>query len=312
MLGQAAKVLPAPAYALLHGGYLAVTTFFTLSGFVLARSYAGTPWTPANLIRYGMGRVARVYPVYLLSLAVVVPFIVESRVSGKAALVAAHGLLLQGWLGRLGVAWNTPAWSLSCEMFFYACFPAAIVFLRGAGWRKTILAAAAACAMTRVLVAVGVNDSVKPLIHLSDFVMGIAAACAFDLLRETGRPPRGAWVFGPAAAASVLLIAYPGLLPGGLDLNSALRPLNALLVVGLALGGAGAGLLSGRAAVFLGKASYAMYILHVPVFWWYARLSRSPAAGIYVAAVIAVSALVYRYFEEPANRRLRAVFAAHR
>src|SRR3954447_14109059 len=40
MLEPAALALPAPVYALLRGGYLAVTTFFVLSGFVLSRSYS--------------------------------------------------------------------------------------------------------------------------------------------------------------------------------------------------------------------------------------------------------------------------------
>jgi peptidoglycan/LPS O-acetylase OafA/YrhL len=57
--------------------------------------------------------------------------------------------------------------------------------------------------------------------------------------------------------------------------------------------------------VYLGKSSYAMYIVHVPVMWWYLRESKVFSPGLYVAAVIAVSAIVYGAFEEPANRWLR-------
>src|SRR5208283_2725399 len=100
-LEAAALRLPYPIYALIRGGYLAVTTFFALSGFVLARSYSATLWNRGSLLRYGMGRVARVYPVYILSLAIVAPFIAADHARGKAQLVAAHGLLIQGWLGPL-------------------------------------------------------------------------------------------------------------------------------------------------------------------------------------------------------------------
>jgi peptidoglycan/LPS O-acetylase OafA/YrhL len=58
--------------------------------------------------------------------------------------------------------------------------------------------------------------------------------------------------------------------------------------------------------VYLGKASYAMYILHVPMLWWYLRLTRAGSASVYLSTVIGVSALVYRYVEEPANRWLRS------
>jgi len=309
MLEASALALPHALFAIIRGGYLAVTTFFVLSGFVLARSYASTSWTGRSLLRYGIGRFARVYPVYVLSLAVVTPFILADRTPGKAPLVAAHGLLVQGWLGHLPVNWNTPAWSLSCEIFFYLSFPLAAAFMQGASWRKTAAVAAGACCLTRALWAVGVPDEIKPLIHLSDFLMGIAASSAYDLLQRGRMRPAGAWLYVPGVAAGAALIAWPKLLPHAIDLNSALRPLNAVLLIGFALGGGvAARALSTRVAVYLGKSSYAMYILHVPLLWWYLRFSRGFSATVYIAAVIVISAGVYRFIEEPANRYLRSRF----
>ena len=308
MLDAAARALPQPVYSLIRGGYLAVTTFFVLSGFVLARSYAGTKWNGRSLLRYGIGRIARVYPVYALSLLMVAPFILADPAPHKAPLVAAHGLLIQGWLGHLPVSWNTPAWSLSCEMFFYLLFPLPAVWMGDAGWRKVLAVAAAACCLTHVMWGMGISDSVKPLIHIADFLMGIAASRAYDLLLKSPRRPAGAWLYGSGLAIGAALIAYPGVLPGPVDLNSALRPLNGLLLVGFALGGgAGARVLSTRAAVFLGKSSYAMYILHVPLLWWYCRWTRQFSGPVYMGAVIAASGLVYHFIEEPANRYLRGL-----
>ena len=59
--------------------------------------------------------------------------------------------------------------------------------------------------------------------------------------------------------------------------------------------------------VYLGKSSYAMYILHVPILWWCLRRSMEFSPLLYIAIVITVSALVYGLFEEPANRKLRSV-----
>jgi peptidoglycan/LPS O-acetylase OafA/YrhL len=308
ILDARAHSLLQPIYALIRGGYLAVTTFFVLSGFVLARSYSGTIWNRSGVMRYGVGRVARVYPVYALSLLVVAPFILADRTPHKPPLIAAHGLLVQGWLGHLPVNWNTPAWSLSCEMFFYLLFPAAALMLRRAGWRRTLAVAGAACCLTRAMWAAGIPDEIKPLIHLSDFLMGIATARAYDLLRARPRRPAGPWFYIPAAVIGAVLIADPQLLPGAIDLNSALRPLNALLIVGFGLGGGlAARLLGSRLAVYLGKSSYAMYILHVPLLWWYSRWAGRPSGALYIAGVIAVSALVYGFIEEPANRFLRGL-----
>ena len=314
MLGAAALRLPAGIHDFIRGGYLAVTTFFVLSGFVLSRNYASTRWNGKNLLRYGVGRFARVYPVYVLSLAIVAPFILWDHTPGKASLLAAYGLLLQGW-SQLPVGWNTPAWTLSCETFFYLLFPLAVAFLHGKGWLKTLALASGACCLTRVLWAVGVPDEIKPLIHFSDFLMGIAASSAYDLLQRSRRRPHGAWLYLPGAALGAVLIAYPQLLPPHVDLNSALRPLNALLLTGFALGGGPAArALSSRLTVYLGKSSYAMYILHVPVLWWLPRW-RLPFSGefsavAYLTAVVAVSACVYYFLEEPANRYLRSRFEA--
>lgn len=166
-----------------------------------------------------MGRIARVYPVYALSLFVVAPFILEDRTSSKAPLVAAHGLLLQGWIAHLPVSWNTPAWSLSCEMFFYLAFPLATACIQRATWFNTLALAAFARCLTRLMWRLGVPDEIKPLIQLADFLMGIAAACFYGLLKRAGRltsadtgrevSPRGAWFYLPGFALGAALIAFP-------------------------------------------------------------------------------------------------------
>ncbi|HXK04097.1 MAG TPA: acyltransferase [Verrucomicrobiae bacterium] len=291
-------VLPAPVFALIRGGYQAVTTFFVLSGFVLTRSYWNASWTRAALAKYYRGRIARVYPVYLLSLMAVAPFILADATPGTSGYLAAHLTLTQAWLGPIPVNWNTPAWSLSCEMFFYAVFPVLGAFLvRRLSWRMTLGAAAVACVLTRVMWAAGISDGIKPLVHLSDFLMGIAAACAFELVQGK---VRAWWLYVPGFLGVAAAIAWEHWLP--VDLNSVLRPLNGLLLVGLAIGCNGLG---GRVLVYLGKSSYAMYILHVPMMWWYLREAHRFSAALYVAMVIGASAVVYAVLEEPANRWLR-------
>jgi len=71
MLEAWARSLPAPFPALIAGGYLAVQTFFVLSGFVLARTYAHARWNRRSLGRFFTARFARIYPVYFVSLIVI-------------------------------------------------------------------------------------------------------------------------------------------------------------------------------------------------------------------------------------------------
>jgi peptidoglycan/LPS O-acetylase OafA/YrhL len=316
MLDAGLHALPYAVVSIVRGGYLAVSTFFVLSGFVLSLRYVARGWTREGLAAYGVARLARVLPVYALSLLIVAPFMAVDAFppSGeRATALASYVLLLQGWTGRLGFGWNTPAWSLSCEMFFYLCFPLVTVWLGGMGRRTALILAALTCVLPQMLLKAGVPYMWKPLLHLADFLMGVAAARIFDLILASRAElkGRGHWLYGPGALGALALIAWPQMLGGVLTVNDALRPLNALLLVGLALdGGWLAQVLAARVTVYLGQASYAMYILHIPLLWWYMRMRPhwlgSTAAGLlFTAGVIAVSAAVFRYFEAPANRRIR-------
>jgi peptidoglycan/LPS O-acetylase OafA/YrhL len=315
MLEPWALSLPHAAYTLIRDGYLAVSAFFVLSGFVLMQSYGNTAWTNASLVRYVRGRVARVYPVYALSLLLIAPYISLANVPNKSTLVANYVFLFQGWTGTLPVHWNTPAWSLSCEMFFYLCFPLAVVALRQLSGRVSIIAAIAICFLPAAFWKLGVPDSFKPLIHLADFLLGILASRAYEELRP-GWTGCGYWLYMPGMLGVVALMLHPLAIPAVLDLNGFLRPFTSLALIGLALtGGWPAQLLSARSAVYLGKASYAVYILHIPLLWsykrwaiyWFPGMSGALMALIYIVGVVAVSAVVYRFFEEPANQYLRAM-----
>jgi peptidoglycan/LPS O-acetylase OafA/YrhL len=328
MLGSWADSLPPGAQSLVRGGYLAVQTFFVLSGFVLARNYADARWSGKDLVKYGAARLARIYPVYLLSLMVVAPFIWHTMlkpgppVAHKATLLADYLFVLQGWTGGLGVGWNTPAWSLSCEFFFYLLFPLVFPLMRNAG-RRVVAVVMVGCIVTPVLLAhAQVPWFWKPIHHFSDFVAGIAAARLYDFLAGH-MSRRGAWLYVPAAIGGVVLVMYPGIMDGTYgDLNTGLRPLNVLALAGLALGGGFlADLLSSRTADYLGKVSYSMYILHVPVLWWYAKwsvtgsvfglmvLPRPAVALLYMALVTAAGAISFAWVETPANRWIRRYVA---
>jgi peptidoglycan/LPS O-acetylase OafA/YrhL len=321
MLEPWVQTLPAGLQSLVRGGYLAVGTFFVLSGFVLARSYGEKEWDRSSLFCYGVARIARVYPGYLLSLVIVSPFIYRSLLAGgsgssrRVELLTNYGLVLQGWTGSLGVGWNTPAWSLSCKLFFYLCFPLLLMVFARRTWPRIIVAALVSIVLPLMLAQLHVPWWWKPFYHTADFLVGIVASHLFDVLHEVNFHRIGIWLYGVAGSVGALMVAFPQYLRGSsLDLNSSLRPVNVAILIGLAIGGGlPARLLSSRLLKYLGQASYSMYILHVPLLWWYSRYmwrhspapSPAAAAAIYIVGVIVVSALAFELVEEPANRMIR-------
>ena len=131
------------ATRLFERGYLWVDLFFILSGFVLCYVYEpkGLP-TISHVSRFYRARLARVWPLHALTLAVLVTFSLAtiyyarmtaspgsayesdwSALLGNILLVHAWGIFSQS-------SWNIPAWSISAEVFAYLWFPAFLLMFR--------------------------------------------------------------------------------------------------------------------------------------------------------------------------------------
>ena len=135
LLDQWNLTLPPAIQSILRGGYLAVQTFFLLSGFVLAQSYSTTRWNAHSLKRFVVARFARIYPAYLLSLILISWFVFEfllkpgRSIAQKAAVVGDYAFVLQGWTSSLNVGWNTARMVSLLRVLFYLCFPLLFLWL---------------------------------------------------------------------------------------------------------------------------------------------------------------------------------------
>src|SRR5437016_3929734 len=128
--------VPGFARQVVNGGYVAVGLFFVLSGFILTYTYLGDQPDAIDFRPFWVARLARIYPVYLLSFVVGAPLYFRYSVATVTPLGDAIGMAA-GALGtvlsmtlawspatvRLVASWNLPAWSLSAEAFFYVLFP---------------------------------------------------------------------------------------------------------------------------------------------------------------------------------------------
>jgi peptidoglycan/LPS O-acetylase OafA/YrhL len=155
--------LPEGLRRALVGGQYGVTFFFVLSGFILTYNYHD--WFRAGVQdggywRFQRLRFARIYPVYLFGLLLDTPWhLLERAQAGQLAnsghVYWASWLLnlfgLQAWVPGVPYAmfWNTPAWSVSAELFFYATFPVLCATLA----RRLVSLRALVIALVAVVVA---------------------------------------------------------------------------------------------------------------------------------------------------------------
>jgi peptidoglycan/LPS O-acetylase OafA/YrhL len=292
-------VLPLWAQGVVGAGYVGVDLFFILSGFVLAYIYL-RPHGESQVAPRGfwVARLARVYPLYALSIAIAVPFWIQATLAqyplsmrSTAVTLFTVGAMLQAWSPGLATVVNYPAWSLSIEAFFYLTFPLLAVRLSRIVGRRLWLAAAVLWLAALVPPAVyvltnpdgigmGVPDHYvrwlrvviyNPVMRLPEFLFGVVLGLAF--LRHVERPRvlDSRWL-GIAltvlpVVAIVVVLSFSSHLPFALLHNGLLAPLFGCLIFGLAIGrGPVAWVLGRPLLVLLGDASYAVYLLQDPLW----------------------------------------------
>lgn len=284
--------LPDPVRRIMGAGSNGVTFFFLLSGFVIALNYfdSATRPTPRSTWNYLIGRLARVYPLYLLVL-VVVWLAVDDHSNVSRFLIQV--LALQSWHPSLVVTYgiNAPGWSIGVEFFLYACFPLLVLALRPIANNAKALLAVAVAAIVAAFVLAALFQHFRnglpatnpfsahrwlyrtPASRLGDFTLGMVAAL---LLRQAKRswPASAARdrVLSPLLtwlplAATLLLMAWPGRTHYYASYDAMWMLPGVLLFFGLsqypqsALGR----FLSTRLVVFLGEVSFAFYLVHRPL-----------------------------------------------
>lgn len=326
---------------IVRGGYVGVPFFFILSGFILTYSYGRH--APALAARnFWVARLARIYPVYAVSLLVSAPLFL----GGLAETVPSESLatrfwvqatasfgLVQAWSPSHAFVWNGPGWSLSVEAFFYLTFP--LLLNRLTGKMRCLLLVGLFCLAGLGRVCFGGNSLAamqrtlgwaNPILWFPLFLLGMVVGERY-LARPQGAQDAAnpsPWL---ANGASVFWMAVIGLILA-LNLQRFSQLLFCYLVavpctlliyqIASAGGGVGAGL-SWRPLVLLGEASYSLYILHRPVHDWFRWMNREwglvsteTLAGfwLYLALCLALSVLTLKAIEYPCRDWIKRRFGS--
>jgi peptidoglycan/LPS O-acetylase OafA/YrhL len=316
-----------PVKNLISIGFICVSFFFTLSGYILAVVYLRSD-TAIDRKRFWMTRFARIYPLFLLSLFLDLPNLLLFRIAKygwKAAVLkssvtlAGNVLMLQAWTEKLH-SLNDPVWSLSVETFFYLLFPLT-------GWWLWRLSARGSLATAAIIYIAGMaavaaalhfhlhETTIKfnPLFHLHEFFAGILIAKWHTLQLAKPEAQRTLQRVSPwIAILSLLLfgaavfefnrIHVPYLQDG------MLMPVYALAIVAFGSGNRLIDrLFSVSWLVVPGEASYGLYLIHWPVktYWERAGLNLHPTLyPIYLLLVVGASVVIFYRFEAPSRKAI--------
>lgn len=309
-------------------GWIAVKVFFVLSGFLMARIILDHVGTPGFFTAFYMRRACRTIPVYLVALAIV---LAASLAFGATPWMDADRILpfwsyatfTQGFVmmarGDYGTEWLTPTWTLTVEEQFYLAAPILCLLVPRRHLFRTIVALTLASVAFRAL-AHGCGLFAPMIANISlpgaahSMLLGMIAAM---LLRDADHDWTrwdGALRIAPIALLVLVLVMRAAEGEQSMWFQIVGVPLvsvaAAAYLVSIVRGAPEAQRLAGSAQGFLGRLSYGIYLLHMPVLGLMHGiiLGGRPDIGtsaqlavtcLAVPAAIALAWLVHRTIEAP-------------
>jgi peptidoglycan/LPS O-acetylase OafA/YrhL/lysophospholipase L1-like esterase len=334
-LAVALVVLFHLGFSWMPGGYVGVSLFFTLSGYLISRLLLDEFDAEGSV---GFGRFyARRARRLLPAAQVLLILVVVARVAGEFEYVEGLSAELWGSLAQVAnwvhlagassyaalfegsVVSVSPVahfWSLAIEEQFYLLWPVTLVVLARAATRRGV-------ALWRVvLFAFAVSAVVTPLIGVwwgRDAVYWATPARLGELLagavlatwqRDRVRAGRGlpldmtTWGWPALAAVLAAAVTWPsGSGPGFAGWFPVFAVASTVLVASLLVPGALARAFAARPLAWLGRISYGLYLVHWPVFLVLRRhgweLDQPVGALVAVALAVLLAQVSFVVLERP-------------
>lgn len=309
-------------------GFVGVSFFFILSGFIIAYNYQKKmEERKVSKRQFWVARIARIYPLHLLTLAgLALVGNLEAPMGwwegGKHFIAAAF--LLHPFVPKMDYFFyfNSPSWSLGCEQLFYFVFPfLALLFYK----RQRLIAVVLACAVI-VPVLMSLTDQVNiraywyvnPLARFPDFLAGMLLFQVYEGCRSKKLSFTTASLLEVGALCIFLLfyIASEDWVPKVYRYSCYYWiPVSLLLLIFSLQKGFISRILSNKYLVIGGEISYSFYLIHLWTLFAYLQLTQiydlhlSIYLGIplILAATIGLSLLSYYYFENPAKHWVKRI-----
>ncbi|HVP29334.1 MAG TPA: acyltransferase [Myxococcota bacterium] len=337
-----------PFDLLVAKGYLWVEFFFALSGFVLVHVYsarAGALWSGRGYLSFLRARLARLYPLHVVTLLIMLAMILALRAlaahGGYVSIYDAPGrhpyatwpsfvaslFLVQAWHLFPSLSWNGVSWFVSVEFFLCLVFPLFLWLAQGPRWSAFALIALPLATLGAIVRSSGhgldVTFDFGVIRGLADFGIGAGLAMLYRRWKpRADAAPEWQHTLAQALAAALFLCAVyrTGWSHAPSDFW-VVPPLMLLLLVVAFDRGLLARLLSTRPLRVLGEWSFAIYLGQTTwlqlLRFAEERLYPDPPAewarAIHVAEPTALvvlcvlwGSLLYRLVERPATRLLRA------
>lgn len=302
---------PMPIWNFLLNGYVGVSVFFVLSGLILFHNYSND-FSNFDVKKFFISRFARIYPVYILALILAFPFFGAELTAWEAVSVL---LMVQSWVplsSNNSFMWLMQAWTISVEMFFYISFPLIMIFVTRMKFYTTLSCFLLISALIVYFgVAFGVPGKIGdvsvaginvivPVFRIPEFILGVLICRLYQTSNVEFSSKILSLLQVSVVSSFVIICAF---------FSSAAFISFAVVLIGVFMfllmfgGGICSKLLAHPVLVFLGGASYAIYLLNGPVraiCGYY--LPDMAARLLSIPLTIAAASMVFVAYEQPLRR----------
>ena len=320
-------------FAAFKGGFLGVSIFFTLSGFLitslLLREHAATG--TISLRAFWSRRFRRLMPAALVGLAVACAYGAWFGSPEQLARLRTDVLAALGYMAnwrfvlehkRYADLFAAPSpvqhfWSLAIEEQFYIVYPLLVVVVLRRGGRRALVAVLAAMAAASLGLSFALASSFDRVYYGTDtrafeLLAGGLFALWWALPASSGparipsrvRDALGAIALVCSVAAWATVGQTSSRLPrGGFALQAVAT---VLMLVAITTPGMVGTVLSWAPLRATGLVSYGLYVYHWPVYLVLTTertgLARLPVFALRIGATVALAMLSYKLIEQPIRR----------
>lgn len=316
-------------YKAFFEGFVGVTFFYVLSGFIISYSYHNqAKRRPYSTGEFLFNRFARLYPVHFLTLgiALLAYYGMSNMGSIDGKVLAVNASLLQALVPdpQYFFSFNGVSWSISVEVFFYLAFIILLVRLRT---RFLAVLGATLVAIIAFLLAGplanhplnGWTFYINPAFRAVDFIAGMLIFRVFASGRFTPTVGQSS-MMEVGSLVLMAAFAYVGIKSVPMAWRYDLFYLVPMMLTVWAFShgqGIVSQLISNRLCVLLGEASFSLYMIHQIVIELALRNSpvniNEPSQVLWFIGVttltgVVASVAIYDFYERPINDFLRRLW----
>ncbi|EIA07719.1 acyltransferase family protein [Flavobacterium frigoris] len=314
---------------ILKEGFIGVSFFFILSGFILAYNYRDSILNKSILKSdFYIARIARIYPVHLLCLLIAVPITLKDvsfNLSTWLAQLFFNVTLTQSFIPvkYIYFSFNSPSWSISNELFFYLLFPFLIILgskVKDNKYKKGLLTMSILLIPLLMLIIPAPYYKnlfyVNPFFRVFDFIIGLILFEIYLRIKKQQSTTNNDLLEVGSILLLLIFFIFHEWVP--LVMRYSVYywiPMCLLILIFSFQNGIISRFLSNKSLMFLGEISFGFYMFHQLVLKYFIDFNQHYfhiKNEYYIIAIILALSLIVSYisfiwFEKPLNKYFKTI-----